>query len=152
MTRFAQHMEAPPSPAQAFNAMAGELRALARALAATRDPVALAKALILITLVHILLTLEDMALAWQEGRLATAPAHAPQPHAASRPATVRAPTRHPHARIASAAPRATYTPHATPPYPHRHQARGHPPLIRPPPPQKPPMDPALHHAHFVTIS
>ena len=80
MNPHAQPQEAPPSLHQAVFALAGELRAKSRALAATRNPVALAQALILISLARILLTLEEMILAWQEGRLTlpTFPASTPR--------------------------------------------------------------------------
>ena len=81
-----QHHEA-PALSQAFAAMAGELRALAEA-AKARGSVALFQALILFTLVQILLTLEAMILAWEQGRLHLPPV--PQPRAITpRPATTR---------------------------------------------------------------
>lgn len=88
MNPVAHPQEAPPSLAQAFAAMAGEMRAQADRRAQDWGPVAALHALLLATLARLVGRLETIFLAWQQGQLppparARTPANAaqPRPHA-----------------------------------------------------------------------
>ncbi len=112
MNTIPQHNEATALD-QAFNALAGELRAQAGALVRQWAINALLHALVLFTLARILNTLEAMVRDWKQGRL---PPLRPTP---ARRATARR-TRHPHARTRPC--RAPRTPQKRTPHKRPHQA------------------------------